>query len=299
MTNKLNPDQYYRGNQNVKRKGVNVEWTQERIQEFIKCANDPIYFAEKYIYIVHVDHGLIPIKLYDYQKEIIRKTTDNRRVVVNTSRQAGKTTTAAVIILHYVIFNDHKTVGLLSNKGDAAREILDRIRIAFEALPPWMQQGVVEWNKGSVELENGSKIIATATSSSSARGKSFSFLYIDETAFVDHWDEFFASVFPTISSGNTTKLLFTSTPNGLNHFYKTCIGAMEGTNGYQYIEVKWDRVPGRDEKWKQETLESMDFDIDKFNQEFCCVTGDAMVKVKDIETGEIKLISIEELYNSL
>ena len=260
----------YNGNVNLKRKGTPIEFSNDMISEYLRCAADPIYFAEKYIQIVHVDHGLIPIKMYDYQKEIALAITDNRRVTVNTSRQAGKTTTAVAIILHYVLFNDYKTVALLANKGDAAREILDRIKIAYEALPKWLQQGVIEWNKGSVEFENGCKIIAGATSSSAIRGKSISFLYIDETAFVENWDEFFASVFPTISSGNTTKILFTSTPNGLNHFYKTCEGARENRNGYIYIEVPWQRVPGRDDKWKKETLEGMDFDMQKFSQEFEC-----------------------------
>lgn len=260
----------YNGNTNIKRKGMSIEFDQDMIQEYVKCAKDPIYFAEKYIKIVHVDHGLIPIRMYEYQKEIAKAITHNRRVTVNTSRQAGKTTTAAAIILHYVLFNDHKTVALLANKGDAAREILDRIKIAYEALPKWMQQGVIEWNKGSVEFENGCKILAGATSSSAIRGKSISFLYIDETAFVENWDEFFASVFPTISSGNTTKILFTSTPNGLNHFYKTCEGAKEGKNGYIFIEVPWERVPGRDDKWKEETLQAMDYDYQKFAQEFEC-----------------------------
>lgn len=260
----------YNGNVNLKRKGTPIEFSNDMISEYLKCASDPIYFAEKYIQIVHVDHGLIPIKMYDYQKEIALAITNSRRVTVNTSRQAGKTTTAVAIILHYVLFNDYKTVALLANKGDAAREILDRIKIAYEALPKWLQQGVIEWNKGSVEFENGCKIIAGATSSSAIRGKSISFLYIDETAFVENWDEFFASVFPTISSGNTTKILFTSTPNGLNHFYKTCEGARENRNGYIYIEVPWQRVPGRDDKWKKETLEGMDFDMQKFSQEFEC-----------------------------
>jgi len=260
----------YNGNANLKKKGTAIEWTEDKVQEFIKCAKDPIYFAQKYIQIVHVDHGLIPINLYDYQRDIIEKITNNRRCAVVTSRQAGKTTTAVCVILHYVLFNDHKTVALLANKGDAAREILDRIKIAYEALPKWLQQGVVEWNKGSVEFENGCKIIASATSSSAIRGKSISLLYIDETAFVENWDEFFASVFPTISSGETTKILLTSTPNGLNHFYKTCEGAREGTNGYQFVKVHWTSVPGRDDKWKQETLSSMDFDYEKFAQEFEC-----------------------------
>jgi len=260
----------YNGNVNLKRKGTPIEFTQDMVGEFIKCAQNPTYFAEKYIQIVHVDRGLIPIKMYDYQKEIVEKITNNRRVTVVTSRQAGKTTTAVAVILHYVLFNEHKTCALLANKGDAAREILDRIKIAYEALPKWLQQGVIEWNKGSVEFENGCKIIAGATSSSAIRGKSISFLYIDETAFVENWDEFFASVFPTISSGKTTKMLYTSTPNGLNHFYKTCEGAKADTNGFEYVEVPWQRVPGRDEKWRKETLAAMDQDTQKFSQEFEC-----------------------------
>ena len=266
----LNFEKGYNGNPLLKKARRQIDWKPEMVQEWLKCAQDPIYFAEKYIKIVHVDHGFIPIRLYDYQKEIIEKLQNNRRVTVVTSRQAGKTTTAAAIILHYILFNEHKTVALLANKGDAAREILDRIKIAYEALPDWLQQGVEEWNKGSIVLENGCKVLAAATSSSAIRGKSISLLYIDEAAFVENWDEFFASVFPTISSGETTKILFTSTPNGLNHFYKTCEGAKQDLNGYQYVEVPWQRVPGRDEKWQKETLGAMDFDMEKFAQEFEC-----------------------------
>jgi phage terminase large subunit-like protein len=162
----------YRGNVNLKRKGTVIEWTQEMVREFVKCSQEPLYFVQNYIKIVHVDHGLIPINLYDYQREIIEKVANNRRTCVVTARQAGKTTTAVAIILHYVLFNEHKTVALLANKGDSAREILDRIKLAYESLPKWLQQGVVEWNKGSVEFENGCKILAGSTSSSSIRGKS-------------------------------------------------------------------------------------------------------------------------------
>ena len=260
----------YLGNQNLKRSNVAIEWTEKQVQEYLKCARDPIYFAENYIKIVHVDRGLIPMRMYDYQKDICNLITDNRRVAVLTSRQAGKTTTAVAVILHYVLFNEYKTVALLANKGDAAREILERIKIAYEALPKWMQQGILEWNKGNIELENGCKVFAGSTTSSAIRGKSISFLYMDEVAFIEGYDEFFASVYPTISSGQETKVLMTSTPNGLNHFYKTCEGAKEGRNGYKYLEVMWYDVPGRDEKWKQETLEALDFDMEKFAQEYEC-----------------------------
>lgn len=267
----------YLGNPLLKRSGLPIEWTSEMVQEYIKCAEDPVYFCEKYIKIVHVDHGFIPIRLYEYQKEIIDATIKNRRVVVNTSRQAGKTTTAFAIILHYILFNEYKTVGLLANKAASALEILSRIQMAYEALPKWLQQGVVTWNKGSMELENGCKVIAAASSSSSIRGKSISFLYIDETAFLHNWEEFFASVYPTISSGKETKILLTSTPNSLNHFWKICKEAQEekdengkGKNGYIYIEVPWDRVPGRDDEWKEDTLASISWNYEQFNQEFNC-----------------------------
>lgn len=267
----------YNGNASLKRSGEKISFTQEQIEEYIKCANDPMYFAEKYIKIVHVDHGLIPIVLYDYQKDMMKAIQSNRQVVCNFSRQCGKTTAATCIILHYIIFNSYKTVALLANKADAAREILSRIQLAYEALPKWLQHGVVEWNKGSVELENGCKVIAAATSGSAIRGKSISFLYIDETAHIENWDEFYSSVYPTISSGQSTKVLFTSTPYGLNHFYKFCIEAKEGgdqtlltpgKNGFVYIEVPWHKVPGRDAAWHKVTLAGLNNDLQKFEQEF-------------------------------
>ncbi len=266
----------YLGNQHLKRSGVQVEWTPEMVQEFIKCSEDPIYFARKYIKIVHVDHGLVPFDMYPYQEEITNKIFANRRVAVLTARQSGKTTTAVAVILHYILFNAHKTAAILANKGDSAREVLSRIKLAYEALPKWMQQGILEWNKGSIELENGCKIYAGATTSSSIRGKSISFLYLDEVAFIEGYDEFFQSTYPTISSGNETKLMMTSTPNGLNHFWKTCKGAEnkeldpENWNGFEFVKVMWYDVPGRDEKWKQETLQALDFDEQKFLQEYCC-----------------------------
>ena len=260
----------YLGNANLKKIGEEIEWTPEMLKEYMKCAQDPIYFSEKYIKIVHVDHGLIPMDMYDYQKEITNKIFNSRRVAVLTARQSGKTTTAVAVILHYILFNEFKTVAILANKGDSAREVLSRVQLAYEALPKWIQQGVEEWNKGNITLENGCKIYAGTTSSSAIRGKSISFLYLDEVAFIEGYDEFFASVYPTISSGQTTKLLMTSTPNGLNHFYKTCKGAEEETNGYEFVKVMWHDVPGRDDAWKDETMSALDHYEQKFKQEYCC-----------------------------
>ncbi len=270
MDNQTPKDKGYLGNNLLKRIGQQQQWTPEQLQEMALCMMDPIYFAEKYIKIVHVDRGLIPLQMYDYQKEIATKIFNNRRVAVLTARQAGKTTTAVAIILHYIIFNEHKNVGILSNKGEGSKEVLERVKLAYENLPKWMQHGIQEWNKNSIELENGCKVYAGTTTSSSIRGKSIAFLYIDECAFVEGYEDFFASVYPTISSGEETKLLMTSTPNGLNHFFKICEGAKQGSNGYQYVEVTWDLVPGRGEAWKQETLEALNFDQEKFAQEYEC-----------------------------
>lgn len=260
----------YLGNSHLKKVQEEIEWTGDLIKEYMKCAKDPVYFAKEYIKIVHVDKGLVPFDMYDYQKEIVRKITDNRRLAVLTARQSGKTTTAVAVILHYILFNEFKTVAILANKGDASREVMARVKLAYEALPKWLQQGIEEWNKGNIALENGCQVLAGTTSSSAIRGKSVNFLYLDEVAFIEGYDEFFASVYPTISSGESTKLLMTSTPNGLNHFWKTCQGAKDGTNGYEYEEVMWYDVPGRDEKWRLETIEALDHDEEKFNQEYCC-----------------------------
>lgn len=423
----------YLGNPLLKKPGEKIEFTHEMLMEYGKCMNDPIYFAETYMQIVHVDHGQIPIKLYDYQKEIISSAHKNRFVICNTGRQQGKcvhgdtlidikinnithkikiselyninkfsediiidkkfvdsillenvkvladtgwervssihktvkyeewvietkdgmiltcaddhivfnstykevfvkdltigdsiitengvdyvsnvtkldklsnmyditvesenhrfytngilshnTTTAAAIILHYILFNESKTVALLANKADSAREIMDRIQLAYQNLPKWLQQGVLEWNKGSLRLENGCKVLAASSSASSIRGKSISFLYIDEIAFVENFEEFYSSVYPTVTSGKETKVLFTSTPKGLNHFYKFCTEAqvdidgypvqngVAGKNGFIYHEVMWDRVPGRDEAWKETTLAGIGYNYDQFAQEYCC-----------------------------
>lgn len=258
----------YNGNPNLPRAGAKYNLTSEQLLEYQKCMDDPVYFAENYFKIVHVDDGLIPFKLYPFQKESVRLAMENRKFILGASRQVGKTSIATVIILHYVLFNEFKSVALLANKGDTAREILSRIQLAYEYLPHWLKCGIVEWNKGSVEFDNGSKIIAASSSSSAIRGKSQSMVYIDEHAFIEGWDEFSASVLPTLSSGKDTRLIFTSTPKGLNHFYDYFQGAKKGINGFAWQEVKWFDVPGRDEKWKEEILGTINHDLIKFAQEY-------------------------------
>lgn len=260
----------FRGSINLKRAGEQIEWTQQRQEEYFKCSMDPIYFVENYMKVVHVDHGLVPLILRDYQKQMIWSMVNNRNTIITTARQIGKSTVTCAYILWYVLFQSDKTVALLANKGDTAREIMGKVSLAYEHLPKWLQQGVLEANKGSLVLENNSRIIAAATSGSAIRGYSINLLFIDEAAFIENWEEFFTAVAPTISSGKTTKMILVSTPNGLNHYHKLWVNAKQGRTDYNPIEVTWRAVPGRDEAWRQKTLADLNFDTDKFAQENEC-----------------------------
>ena len=253
----------YLGNPNLKPAGETVQFTEEQVKEYIKCSTDPIYFIKKYIKIVSLDEGLVPFDLYDFQEDIVNKIHNNRFVIAKLPRQTGKSTTIISYLLHYVMFNQSMSVAVLANKQATAREILSRLKLAYEYLPMWLQQGIVEWNKGSIELENGSKIIASSTSASAVRGGSYNCIFLDEFAHVPQGiaEEFFSSVYPTITSGQSTKVLMVSTPNGLNMFYHYWRGATKkkgelGKNEYVPIEVHWSQVPKypggplRDEEWK-------------------------------------------------
>jgi len=263
--------QHYLGNPNLKNSNVQLEFSPEQVKELVKCATDPKHFIENYVQIVHVDHGLVPFKLYDYQEEMVKIFHNNRFVISKLPRQSGKSTTIVSYLLHYILFNENVAVAILANKGNTARELLSRMQMSFEHLPSWLQQGVTVWNKGNVELENGSKILAAATSSSAVRGSSFNIIFLDEFAHVDPpslADEFFNSVYPTISSGNTTKVFIVSTPYGMNKFYKMWIDAEEGRNTYVPFSVNWSDVPGRDDVWKQETIRNTS--ERQWRQEFEC-----------------------------
>ena len=258
----------YLGNTLLKKAAVQHNYTKKEIEEYIKCRDDIIYFLENHAKIVHVDEGLIPFSLYPFQKDLINTITDNRNVIVKTGRQVGKSTTTLGWLLHYVLFNQSKTVGILANKAATARELLSRIQIAYQHLPKFLQQGLKEWNKGSLELENGSKIIASSTSSSAIRGFSFSCILLDEFAHVQRHiaDEFIRSVYPTISSGKETKVIIVSTPNGFNMFYKYWNDAENGKNDFIPFKVHWSNVPDRDQKWKKK-IEST-IGTDAFRQEY-------------------------------
>ena len=260
----------YLGNPNLKNVGQNVEWTEETLQEYVKCKDDPEHFIRSYVKIIHVDQGLVPFEMYDYQKDMIHKFNDNRFVICKMPRQTGKSTTIISFLLHYILFNESVNVAILANKGAVARELLSRLQLAYEHLPKWLQQGVLVWNKGNIEVENGSKVIASATSSSAVRGSSFNIIFLDEFAHVPQniAEQFFTSVYPTISSGESTKVLIVSTPLGLNMFYKMWVEAEEGRSEYVPIEVHWSEMPGRDGKWKEQTIKNTS-EV-QFTQEFEC-----------------------------
>ncbi len=263
-------DQVYLGNPLLKKANVEQQFTKEQVEEYIKCKQDPIYFVKNHVKIVSLDEGLVPFKMWDFQEEIITKFHNSRFNIAKLPRQTGKSTTVVSYLLHYALFNDNVNIGILANKASTARDLLGRLQTAYENLPKWIQQGVISWNKGSMELENGSKILAASTSASAVRGMSFNIIFLDEFAFVPNHiaESFFSSVYPTITSGQSTKVIIISTPYGMNHFYKLWTDAVNGKNGYEFSEVHWSQVPGRDAKWKQETISNTS--ERQFTQEFEC-----------------------------
>ena len=246
----------YLGNPNLKKANTPIEFTKENVAEYLKCKDDPVYFAMNYVKIVTLDEGLKSFEPYDFQEKLINNFHDNRFNICKMPRQTGKSTTVISYLLHYVVFNDSVNVGILANKAATARELLGRLQTAYENLPKWMQQGILSWNRGSLELENGSKILAASTSASAVRGMSFNILFLDEFAFVPNHiaDSFFASVYPTITSGQNTKVIIVSTPHGMNHFYRMWHDSEKGKNEYVPTDVHWSQVPGRDEVWKEQTI---------------------------------------------
>jgi hypothetical protein len=263
-------DQVYLGNPNLKKANVAVEFTQDQILEFIKCKNDPVYFAHNYIKIVSLDYGEVPFDMYPFQEKLINNFHNNRFNICRMPRQTGKSTTCVSYLLHYAVFNDNVNIAILANKASTAQDLLGRLQFAYEKLPKWMQQGIVSWNKRSLELENGSKIIAASTSASAVRGGSYNIIFLDEFAFIPNHiaDEFFASVYPTISSGQSTKVIIVSTPRGMNHFYRMWHDAERGKNEYVPTDVHWSEVPGRDDKWKASTIANTS--EQQFKVEFEC-----------------------------
>ena len=277
----------YKGNPNLKSSLVRQEFTQEQVKDFIKCSQDPIYFIQKYVNIVSIDEGLVPFKMYPFQQNIVKSFHDNRFSICKLPRQSGKSTTVLSYLIHYILFNDQVNVAILANKASTARDLLSRLQLAYEHLPSWLQQGVMNWNKGSLELENGSKILAASTSASAVRGGSYNIIFLDEFAFIPNniAEQFFSSVYPTISSGKSSKVMIVSTPHGMNMFYKMWTDAENGNNDFVPLEVHWSEVPGRDEDWKEQTIKNTS--EQQFLQEFeCSFLGsvDTLISPQKIQT---------------
>ena len=282
-------DQYL-GNPNLKKAHTKSRFTKKQVDEVMKCLEDPKYFIQEYLKIVTIDKGLIPFEMYDFQRKMVDTFHDNRFTICKLPRQSGKSTIIVSYLLHYVLFNDNVNVAILANKSSTARDLLGRLQLAYEHLPKWMQQGVLNWNKGSLELENGSRIVAASTSSSAVRGSTFNIIFLDEFAYVPNniAEEFFSSVYPTISSGKSSKVMIVSTPHGMNMFYKMWTDAVNKKNTFEPIEVHWSEVPGRDEEWKKQTIKNTS--EAQFQTEFECEflgSIDTLINAQKLKTMAI------------
>jgi hypothetical protein len=265
----MNKPGSYNGNPKVKADGVETVFTEHEVNEYLRCMEDVPYFCENYIKVINLDHGLVPFKLRGYQTKMVDHFSDNRFNIVLACRQSGKSITSVAWILHYVIFNPDKKVGLLANKGAIAREMLARLTLMLENLPFFLQPGVRVLNKGNIVFSNNSEVLASATSGSSIRGLSLNCLFLDEFGFVNKANEFYTSTYPVISSGADTKVIISSTPNGVgNMFYKLWEGAKQGSNEFKPFTIKWRDVPGRDEAWRAQTIANSS--EAQFRQEFEC-----------------------------
>lgn len=295
----MSQDTSYKSNPLLKQRGVSIDYTKEQFAELIKCSADPEYFLETYINIISLDDGIIPFRPYGFQRNLVDSFHNNRFTICKLPRQCGKSTTVSAYLIHQAIFRDNINIAILANKRETAYELMSKLQTSYENLPKWMQQGVLGWNKGSIELENGSRIVASSTSSSAVRGFSYNIVMLDEFAFVptNVADEFFASVYPTITSGKSTKIIIVSTPCGMNHFYKLWTDAVKKRNSYNAIEAHWSEVPGRDEKFKIETIANTS--LQQWQQEFECVWGPTTIDVLDKETGQILSLTMEELYGRM
>ena len=274
----------YLGNPNVKRDGIVQEWTEDLVKEYARCMSDPVHFAENYCKVISLDKGLVPFKLYPYQKDMFEVFNEHRFNIVLACRQSGKSISACAYLLWFALFHSEKTVAVLANKGATAREMLSRITLMLENIPFFLQPGTKALNKGSLEFSNNSRIIAAATSGSSIRGLSVNLLYLDEFAFVERAAEFYTSTYPVVSAGKDTKIIVTSTANGIgNTFYKIWEGATQGVNEFHPFRVDWWDVPGRDENWKVQTIANtsqLQFDQEFGNTFFG--TGDTLINAETL-----------------
>ena len=267
-----NKRDYYLGNPNLPTENSKFEWTPKMLAELKKAKQNLLYFAENYFFIVNLDRGREKIALHSCQKRSLRKMRDNRFFILLASRQIGKTTMMTIYTLWHACFNSDQRMLIVANKEGTAKEIFSRIRMAYEELPNWIKPGVSEYGKESLKFTNGSTIGISTTTGTAARGQAINVLVLDELAFIESHlvDSFWKSVYPVISSSKKSKIFIASTANGSdNLFYKIWNGAIEETNGWGYDKILWDEIPGRDIKWRNETLRTIGSE-DAFNQEFGC-----------------------------
>ena len=303
--NKANPRTRYMGLPNLKRANIKIQWTNEMVSEWLKCRDDIVYFAETYCAITHIDYGTIKVQLRDYQKDMLKIMSENRMSVSKLSRQLGKTTAVAIFLAWYVCFNKSKNVGILAHKGSMSAEVLDRTKQSIELLPDFLQPGIVEWNKGSIQLDNGSAISAYASSPDAVRGNSFSLIYIDECAFIPNFIDAWLAIQPVISSGRHSKIIITTTPNGMNHFYDIWTAAVDKKSSFVPYEAIWNSVKERlyndddifDDGWQFSSTTIGASTIEQFRQEHC-LSKDSVISVIDNDSNKIDM-TLEELYNEL
>ena len=273
MSSKSTKNEFYLGNPNLPNKHWKGEYTKEMVNHLKKSKQNLLHFAENFFYIIDPDAGKVCIELFPYQKRCLRTIRDNRKAILLASRQVGKTTVLTIYALWIACFNDYQNIVIVANKEATAIEIFRRIRLAYEELPNWIKPGVKEYGKTSCEFENGSRIGISTTTGSAARGASINCIIIDEMAFIEPesiLEDFWRSVFPTISRSKKSKVLIASTPNGTgNLFHRLVDGAEKNENGFVYERVIWSEVPGRDEKWKQEQLKALG-SMESFLQEYEC-----------------------------
>lgn len=292
----------YNGNSNLKKVGEKIAFTEDNVKEWIKCASDPVHFMNTYCKIITLDDGLQDFKTFDYQNRSIKSMYENRFTIHMFPRQAGKTTTVAGFILHHILFADNvPNVAIVGHKAAGAREVMQRIQLMYEYLPKWMQKGVKTWNKGNIVLEgelgaDGAQVFTGATTSSGLRSKSVSLLYIDECAIIPNTvaDDFFASTYPTISSGKNTKIIITSTPMGYNHFWRFWSEAEAGTNGFVAVRAHWYEHPKRDQTWADDQLRLLK--KLKYTQEVECCGPNTEITLRDKNTRKILNLTIKEAF---
>ncbi|MGL5566716.1 MAG: terminase large subunit domain-containing protein [Plesiomonas sp.] len=300
---KFNKKSRYNGLPNLKRANIQIQWTQEMLDEWVRCRDDIIYFAENYCSIVHIDYGVIKVQLRDYQKDMLKIMFDSRMSQHNLSRQLGKTTAVAIYLAHFVCFNEAKNVGILAHKGSMAAEVLDRTQQALELLPDFLQPGVITWNKNSIELENGCCISAFASSPDSVRGQSFALLYLDEAGFIENFDETWKAILPVISSGRRSKIILTSTPNGLNHWYDLWEGSLKGVSGFVPYTATWTSVKERmyneagvfddGKEWARTSIGASS--LEAFNQEHNChFMGTSGTLISGFKLSKMTFTEIED-----